>query len=108
MFAIARDGVAAVRGFIAFGREKICLRLIRPAREMLLFAPVLAAHLLQTDYVRVELFHGVSDVVNLQASRRANAAHALVDIPGGDTQSRWKQVSGRHEANCGSKARLRT
>jgi hypothetical protein len=82
LLAVARDGVGAVDRLVAFGREVARLVQLGPAREIALELAVVAAHLLQTDDVGVELLDGVREVVDLQPAHRAQALYALVDVVG--------------------------
>ena len=87
MFAVARDRVGAVDRLVALGREVVGLLQIGPAGEVLFQLAMVAAHLLETDDVGVELLDGVRQVVDLQPARQAQALDALVDVVGRDTQN---------------------
>ena len=86
MFAVARDRIGAVNCLVALGRQEVGLRQLGPAREVLGFAPIELAHLLQADDVRVELLDRVSQVVNLEPAARPDTLHPLVDVVSGNPQ----------------------
>ena len=89
---MASDGIGAVDRLIAFRREEIRLRQIRPVGEIVLLAPVHLSDFLETDDVRVELFDRVPEVVDFQPLARPHALHTLVDVVGGDAKRVLKCV----------------
>ena len=103
MLAVPREGVGAVHRLVALGRQKLGLRHIRPALKILRLTPVQLAHFLQANDVGIELLDRMTQVVDLQAPRRAYALHALVDVVGGNAQDVGGGRGWAHgEANCGS------
>ena len=80
VLAVARDRIGFVDGGVALGRQELGLRHVRPAGELLRALPVHLAHFLQTDDVRIELFHGMAEIVDLQPPRQPDALHALVYV----------------------------
>ena len=90
VLAVARDGVGAVGDLVAVGREVVGLRHLRPADlgvgEVARRGAVHAPHFLQEHEVGVERLDAEHEVVDLEALPRADAAHALVDVVGGDAQ----------------------
>ena len=54
--------------------------------EMPFLAPVQLAHLLQAHNVGIELFDGMTEVVNFQPAPRPDTLHTFVDVVGGNTQ----------------------
>ena len=85
---MACHGVGAVDRHIAFGRQEISLRQIRPAREATGPAAMDLAHLLQADNVSVELLDRVSQVVDFESPLRPHSLHPLVDVVGDDADQR--------------------
>ena len=91
VLAVARHRVGPVGHGVAFRRQEIGLRLLRPAErgagEAARLAVVEAAHLLQEDQVGIERLDAEPEVVDLQPPAGPDAAHALVDVVGRDTQT---------------------
>ena len=88
VLAMACHGVGPVDRHIAFGRQEISLRHVRPAREATGAAAMDLAHLLQADNVSVELLDRVSQVVDFESPLRPHALHPLMDVVGDDADQR--------------------
>ena len=90
MLAVAGHGVGAVGDLVALGREVVGLRHLRPAElgvgKVARRGAVHAPHFLQEHEVGVERLDAEDEVVDLEPLPRADAAHALVDVVGGDAQ----------------------
>jgi len=82
MFAVPGQRVRPVHHLVAFWRQIIGLRQIRPAREVTLFNPVHFAYFLQAHNVGVDLLNRMTQIVNFQAAPRPEALHSFVDVVG--------------------------
>ena len=88
MFTMFSPGVGAIDRCVTLGRQKICLWYLWPMREVLRFAAMDFANLLETHNVGIELLHGVSKIVDLKAANGTNSLHALMNVVGCDPQDR--------------------
>jgi hypothetical protein len=59
-----------------------------PAVKVLGFSAVRLSYLLQADNVSIQLLNRVTQIVDFQPSRRANALNTLVDVVGCHAQDR--------------------
>jgi hypothetical protein len=80
VLSMARKGIGAVNGGVAFGRKKICLWHIWPMGKVPGFSAVHLPYFLQADDVCIKLLHRVPEVLNFQSPGRPDALHALMNV----------------------------
>jgi len=100
MLTMTGNGVGAINGLITLGGQELGLRQLRPVAEMCCFTAVHATHLLQTNDVRIELFHRMTQVMDFKPPGGTQTLHALVDVVTDHPQNRVLMPLGFQGETC--------